>query len=1095
MGRNGMGVIVAVLALLWAGSVSAQGASTTGQIRGQVMAEDGQPITGASIIATNSETGLQRSTISNDRGLYMIMLLPPGRYAVRVEMLGYAEQTADEVRVSLGQASTVNFEMTTEAVEIEGINVQARRGEIDVTDGSVAQLVSEEEIEGLPALGRDFTNFIELSGLVSPDPANSTGGQFSIAGQRASQTNLQIDGVDANNSFFGENRGGSRIPFVFSLESIREFQVIANGFDVEFGSYTGGVVNVITRGGGNEFEGTAYANYQSDALTANTFDGDPVAEYQVSQFAGRISGPIVKDKAHFLLSVDAQREREPQLSITQQRFAPGADNADPATFEAVGRFFDLLESQYGVVGPQSTYGTFQTTDDVISVFGRIDWTINPDHRLSLRHNFAHYSNDNEWNQIFDFEYGQSRAEEFKDISNSFVAELQSVFGPRTFNVFRMQASSESRPRNGKDLRPALEVQLPGGGYIGYGGTFAAFQNDLEELKLQAINNFTHVMGDHTLKIGGNGIFTHIENQFILEGAGTYNFRDMDAFAAFRPSSFERNIRQGGGVPFAEFDVLEWGIYAQDEWRVTPKLTATLGLRYDLQTFLQDPDRVLAAERAFGVNTGIAPTDNDNVSPRLALAYDFSGNGTSVIRGGMGYFYGRVPYVLGGNVQSTVRPVVTVNCTGSIVDGDPNAPPSVQDYGQWGKDGNDNPSSCAQTTVASGIPEFTFWNDDFEFPETFKANIGYSAEFGDRTQLSVDALYSQSSLLYTVRNLNLRDVQFTLDNEGERRIFQPGSVFDPAAGDPTSNTLNSRRNLELGDVFVNYNDGRARSFSLTTEVAHILDDDALDFLRIDDVQVRGSYTYTRSYDNSSYSCCTASAGYTNPTVGAFGPNDIGGVGDTDKAWGPSDFTRDHTFITSVSAKLPLGIKVAGFWRLQSGRPWTPEVSGDLNGDGVRFNDRPFVFDPADLPLTATGAQADTMRAVYEQVLANNSCAGDHVGEIVPRNTCRYPWFNRIDLRLARSFDTLEGQRAELQLDLFNVLNGLNSDWGQLMGVFSRNRNLLVPERYNENTGQIEYTVPYTVNEAGEAVPTFGRVEAIGVNLTLQFQARIGLKYYF
>lgn len=1087
MDRYGLKLALAVVALLWATSLSGQGASTTGQIRGQVMGDNGQPVSTASVVAVNTETGLQRNTMTNERGLYMIMLLPPGRYDVRVEMLGYAEQVEEDVRVSLGQAATVNFDLTTEALELEGISVRARRGEIDVTDGSVVQLVSEEEIEALPALGRDFTNFIQLSGLVAPDPANTTGGQFSIAGQRASQTNLQIDGVDANNAFFGENRGGSRIPFVFSLESIREFQVIANGFDVEFGNYTGGVVNVITRGGENEFEGTAYANYQSDALTGQTFDGEDVAEYQVSQFAARLSGPIVRDKAHFLLSVDAQREREPQLSITQGRYAPESENADPDRYAAVGRFFDLLENQYGIQSPESTYGSFQTTDDVISVFGRVDWALNDDHRLSLRHNFASYSNDNEWNQIFDFEYGQSRAEEFRDISNSFVAELQSVLGPQTFNVFRVQAASEVRPRNGKDLRPALEVRLPGGGFIGYGGTFAAFQNDLEEWKIQAIDNFTHVVGDHTLKVGANGIYTHIANQFILEGAGVYNFQDMDAFAAYRPSSFERNIRQGGGIPFAEFDVLEWSVYAQDEWQVTPKFTATYGLRYDLQSFLDEPQRVLTAERAFGVTTGIAPTDSDNISPRLTMAYDFSGNGTAVLRGGVGYFYGRVPYVLGGNVQSTVRPVVTVQCTGSLAEGDANAPPSVQDYGSWGSDGNDNPDGCAGTTVASGIPEYTFWNDNFEFPETFKANIGWSQEIGARTKLSIDALFSQSSLLYTVRNLNLRDVQLTLDNEGGRQVFQPGTVFDPSAGDPTANEINSRRNLELAEVFVNYNDGRSRSLSLTTEAAHVVNEK---------LQVRGSYTYTSSYDNSSYSCCTASSGYTDPTVGAYGPNDIGGMGDTDKAWGPSDFTRNHTFIASVNATMPLDVKVAGFWRLQSGRPWTPEASGDLNGDGVRFNDRPYVFTPDDLPLSVTGAQADTMRAVYAQMLEENACAGDYAGQIVPRNTCRYPWFNRLDVRLSRSFETLSDQRLEVQVDMFNVLNGINNEWGRFMGVFSRNRNLLIPETYDEVAGQTLYTVPFRRDEdTGEAIPTFGTVEAIGDNLTLQFQARIGIKYYF
>jgi hypothetical protein len=696
----------------------------------------------------------------------------------------------------------------------------------------------------------------------------------------------------------------------------------------------------------------------------------------------------------------------------------------------------------------------------------------------VRHNFANYSNDNEWSHIYDYEYGQSRAEEYKDVSHSFVTELQSVFGEHTFNVARFQFSDESRPRNGKDLRPEILVGLSEGQSIGYGGTYAAYQNDLAERKLQFIDNLTHVFGDHTVKIGVNAIHTNVFNQFILEGAGAYYFPDLNAFRNMQPSSYTRNIRQGGGIPESDFNVLEWGVYAQDEWLVTPRLTATLGLRYDVQSFLDDPERVPLAERAFGagLETGIAPTDNNNISPRLALAYDLAGNGSSVLRAGIGYFYGRVPYVVGGNVMSTVRPVVEVSCSGDP--GDPDAPPSPSDYGSWGTAGNDNPSGCAGTTVASGIPEYTFWNEDFQFPETLKANVGFETEIGDRTRISVDLLFSQSTKLYTVRNLNMRDVQFSLENEGGRRIFQPMEVFDPSVTDQVATEQRTRRNLDIGNVFVNYNDGRARSLVANVEAAYNLSED---------IQIRGSYTYTNSKDNSSYSCCTASSGFSDPTVGAYGPNDIGGFGATERAWGPSDFTRDHTMILSVDATTVFGVQLGAFWRLQSGRPWTPEARGDLNGDGVLYNDRPFVFATEDLPLDPSlePEAAAEARADYQKVLDENACVGDYVGQIIPRNTCRYPWFNRLDLRVSRSFRTFEGQRAQLQIDLFNVLNGINSDWGKFTGVFAADRNLLLPQGYDRETGQSYYDVP----------SSFGRQRTIGDNLQLQFQARIGLKYYF
>ena len=1042
---------------------------TTGSIRGQVTDEARLPLASAIVIATNTETGFNRQTVAGDDGLYAVPLLPPGIYTVRVQLIGYRPRDFTGVRVALGSRVTVNATLALADVRLEAVEVRADATGIDVTDGSVTQLVSQEEIEALPSLGRDFTDFIRLSGLVAPNPEETTGGKFSVAGARPSQTNLQIDGVDANSGFFGENRGGSRIPFSFSLESIREFQVVTNGFDVEYGNYAGAVVNVVTRGGTNEFEGTGYVNFRSDALTSDDFAGRSAADYEVIQYSARASGPLRRDRAFFLVSLDGQRRREPQLPLTREAFLAAGDQA---TADSVSRFLSILENQYGIADPGPGYAPFQTTNDVLTLFGRLDWTLNPRHRLTLRHNYSNYNNDNEFNEFFDFIYGRSRAELLEDVANSFVSELQSVLGARAFNLFRFQYANEKRPRQGHELRPALTVTLGTGQQAGYGGTFASFQNRLEERKIQLVDNLTLGLGRHTLKLGANAIFTNIKNQFILSGAGEYRFANLADFAAFQPSSFVRNVRSDGLVPFADFGIAEWALYAQDQWSVTPRLTATAGLRWDVQSYLDDPGRVVTAEAAFGVASGVAPVDDNNLSPRLTLAYDLKGDGRSVLRAGAGYFYGRVPYVVGGNVQQTVLPVLTLTCSGSIADGDPDAPPDPSPYGTWSPGGNNNPAACAGAGGVGGVPTYTFWNPDFEYPETFKANVGHERAIGRRTRLAVDLIYSRSTKLYTVRNVNLRDPQFTLDNEGGRRVFQPADVFSPAG-----TSTNYLRNTEFADVYVNYNDGQARAVALTLEGSHRLGQRTT---------VRASYTYVNSYDNSSYSCCTANAGYTNPNVGAFGPNEIGGVGDDQRAWGPSDFTRNHTAVLTVSGRLPLGIAASAFLRFQTGNAWTPEQSGDLNGDGIRFNDRPFVFRPEDLPLATTDPVVDdSLRALYAGYLAGRPCVGDYVGRIIPRNSCRFPSQTRLDLRLSKSFNTVRGQRAEIQLDLFNVLNGINSDWGAYRGVFSANRNLLTPESYDPATNRIVYSVPLN----------FGREEPIGTNLLLQFQAQIGARYYF
>lgn len=1070
--RVAVAVLVAAVAAtgLGAASAHAQGA-TTGTIVGQVTGDAGEPLAGVHVTAVDMGTGFERSSTSSQAGRFIIRMLPPGTYRIQTQMIGYQSADTEGVRVTIGQTATVNIRMDPQAVEVEGISVIGTREDINVRQGGVAQHVSLEEIETLPSLGRDFTDFIALSGLVAPNPETSTGGQFSIGGARPSQTNLQIDGVDANNSFFGENRGGSRIPFAFSLESIREFQVVTNGFDVEYGNYSGGIVNVVTRGGRNDFEGVAYANMRHDALTASDFSGEAPQDYSVMQYAGRISGPILHDRLHYLVSLDGQRRREPQQSISPDYYLD-RESPDTERAGALERFYSILEQQYGIENAAGRYDRFQTTNDVLTLFSRLDWTINNSHRLSARYNVSDFENDNEGAS---FRFGNTNAERFAGTSHSVVGELNSVLGPNTFNVARMQFSFEDRPRSGHELRPALRVQIGGGEEIGYGGAGLAFRNLMEERKLQLINNFTHALGSHTLKLGGNVIYTGILNQFIRAGSGEFRFSSLDDFEAFQPASFSRVLRVDGEVPRAEFDVMELGLYAQDEWQATPRLTATFGLRWDTQEFMDDPSPVLDVERAFGpsLETGIAPVDRNNLSPRFSLAYDLDGNGGAVIRGGVGYFYGRIPYVLGGNVHQTELPVVELNCTGSLAEGEAHAPPVPSNYASWSTGGTDNPFSCLGSGGATPVPEYAFWNEDFEYPETFKANVGYERMLGDQTRMSLDLIYSHSSKLYTVRNINLRDAQFALENEGGRRVYQPEAVYDP-----TSNAGNAHlRNTDFSNIFVTYNDGQARGGSATFEVTRQFGEGA---------NVRGSYTYNRSFDNSSFSCCTAYAGWTDPSVGAYGPNEIGNIGDTDRAWGASDYTRNHTFILSGSTELPLGIEANVFFRANSGNPWNAEQNGDLNGDGIRYNDRLFVFSPEDLPLaTDDPEEAAQQRELYAQHLSDYACVSDYEGQILERNTCRTPWFNRLDLRLTRAFPTVGGQRAELQVDLFNVLNGLNSDWGRYMYVPGPNRNLLFPRGYDAEEGRIEY----------EVSESFGQTDMLGFDLMLQFQAQIGLRYYF
>ncbi len=302
---------------------------------------------------------------------------------------------------------------------------------------------------------------------------------------------------------------------------------------------------------------------------------------------------------------------------------------------------------------------------------------------------------------------------FKDRVLTTVAELNSDFGGNAFNTMRFQYSNEGRPREANPdggYLPQLSVTLGTGQSIAFGGDGVLFRNRLDERKLQLIDNFTLRRGAHTFKVGTNNILSSTENTFWLNGNGSFTFDSLGAFRRGTPSRYTRSQRacptaltvnaQGEqvvcpqpDVPVAAFDVLEWSLYAQDEWQLTDRLVATAGLRYGATTFRDQPDRLAELESSFDVRTGVVP-DFSGISPRLSLAYNLGG-GEQVLRGGVGYLIGRAPAVLAGNVFQTEKQFRQLTCTGAGV-------PTV-DVPAWlgAPEGQANPAACRGTAGAAG----------------------------------------------------------------------------------------------------------------------------------------------------------------------------------------------------------------------------------------------------------------------------------------------------------------------------------------------------------------------------------------------------------
>ena len=1082
--------VLLAAALLGAPPLVAQQQLTTGTLVGRITDRERRPVAGAAITLRNEATGVIRHVIADERGRYVVPLIPAGGpWSLTVESIGYGTVEQSGLRVGAGEVLTRDVELVTTPVAVAAIEVNVA-GIRAVERGGIVERVTERQMARLPVRGRGFTEFLNLSPLVSAQPEVETGGRFAVGGARASGTSLQVDGVDTNNLFFAESQGSARSPFAYSLESIGEIQLITNGFDVEYGNYQGGIVNAITRSGTNERAGTAFLFHRDAALTANDFAGRSAAGFRTSQFGLALSGPVVRDRLHWFLALDLQERRVPvEAASIEGTGVRAAEHA--AVVQALGNV-------YGLADPGRWFGSFSDVEDNAVAFLRLDWNLSADHRLTLRYNGSRFFRRFDGLDRYD---AITSSAGFTDRVSATVAELNSVLGSRVTHSLRLQHSREDRPRTphvAGGYLPRIDVDnLTGenGGTVrlSLGGDDQRFRNRLEETKLQLVDNLTWRLGRHTLKLGTSDILSATRHENWVSGNGTYLFPNETGLAARDPVSFSRLARacpvpltanRAGetvicpepDVPVARFDAVEWSAYVQDEWRLTDRLTLVGGVRWGGTRLDRRPGAVPGLESAFGVSSTVVPSFR-GLSPRMAFSWESGDDASRVLRGGAGLLTGRAPLVLAGNAFETERPLLRVFC-------ERESAPTL-DIAELlaAPRGLANPAACRSGSQRTGRPQYTVFAEDFALPRTLKANIGWETRLGADTRVSIDLLHSRTSRNFHVTDLNLAPPRFRLryeiacDGCDGRPVFVP-LIFGPLVYTPRKAAGVPRlRDTGFDRVFRVTSDGEARATSVLVEVQHLFGDR---------LEVAARYAHNRAFDNSSFSCCTSHDGFSlEPTAGD--PSFIGDPGDGGPGtWGPSATERRHVLVASALASAPFGFRIDAVLRIQSGVPWTPIVAGDLNGDGEDRNDRPWLGRGL-----ALASAADS--ALWQNLLDDDPCLRHQVGLIAGRNTCRNPWWNALDLRLSREFAIWRLHKAELSLDFYNVLNGLSSTMGQYAVVYGERRVLLSAVQYRPpaSPGEIEpdaEKVIYRVN------PGFGRLRPIGFD-PLQFQAQLGLRYRF
>src|SRR5215510_15152723 len=381
---------------------------TTGVIQGTVLDPSGAVIAGADVVANNLETGTQATQQTDSDGRFVLLSLPPGRYAVTVTKSGFGKFVQKDVELTVGQAislrPTMKVSSQAETVEVVGTPT------IDTSKTESSTTLNDRTLTTTPILGRKFEDFLTLTPGVSivqgPD-----GDEISFAGQRGIFNNISLDGGDYNNGFFGEQMGGQRAAVDITLDAVKEFQVVPTGANAEFGHTAGAVVNVVTKSGTNDVHGSVFHYQRLEGLTSDTSDGKPLTDFHREQFGGTVGGPVTRDRAFYFMAFEGIRENllRPNLSepigaacpVSAPTLAANealiAGSADCQRLALINFFQTTRNSPEGQ--------PVQHTINNNAILGKVDWILSSHNNLSASYNFDYSKNRN---QTFDVaSYGTS----------------------------------------------------------------------------------------------------------------------------------------------------------------------------------------------------------------------------------------------------------------------------------------------------------------------------------------------------------------------------------------------------------------------------------------------------------------------------------------------------------------------------------------------------------------------------------------------------------------------------------------------------------------------------------------------------------------
>jgi len=974
--------IVLSLLLSALASVAAFGQATaSGTIEGTVVDNSQAVVVGAQVVATFKATGVTRTATTNETGTYRFDFVPAGTYQIKVSKTGFASWT-QTTELLIGQTATVNASLKLGSAS-ETVEVTDAAPIVDLTKTSVSVDITPSEVQNLPLVGRDAANLAYLAPGVkaadSYDPTKQRYAILSINGSDGRNVNLTVNGVDNK-----DNTVGGPV-MQLPLEAVQEFQISTQRFSAENGRSQGAAINVITKSGSNSYHGSVFGYFRNNALDLDekipNGDGSTTTsqnpDYSRQFFGGSVGGPIKKDKLFGFFAIERQRESQ------------GLAEDPKAYSELVLAKNAGLAADPAQVVPTPFYETRYN--------GRMDYNINSRNSAYLSYSSqANNSLNDQSNGTFDLTEGNFTVNHLQ-IAN---LTLNSQISNTSVNQFTFGWQYWNNLIDSTTKVPL--VTFPNAQF----GTNVNVPQQSYQRKWQFKDDYSKTIGNHTLKAGIDFIYNPVEGGFFesnstLEIDFTQNPDVILGNPTLYPQGFGTaglvgSMAYANGDPYFLVATKQLGLYAQDDWKVTPRLTVNLGLRWD-RDFNALGESLVTQSRTYqelvALNSPISNPwvaklphdDTKDFSPRIGFAYDLTGAGKHVVRGGFGLYYGNSFQNIPLFMEQQANPTIFQGVLSLSSPTDP-VPGTGLTLGQWQYGISPLPTLPAPSTQLASGSVGRLIDPNYRNPVAEEFNLGYTYAVNNGTAVEVE--YTHVLGLHENKTFNLdQKVPQGLTGTGDVNLVRPLDAAFAASGLPE---LASVRD----DASVNRNRYDGINFSYRQRMSH-------------NFTLNANYTlaWAYGYDTGGGIGAAAFRNYARNSYDLLAPYE----------WGPTSNDERHHITLSGVVQLPMGFQFAPILQFGSARPYNLTNSANtINTGGGTSN---AVVVPVNNP-TNFFAYAGNNVGAQDCFYLTNNCT------IAKFDPVRGDAFFQLDTRLSKSFKIGEKMNLQIVAQAFNLTNRAN-----------------------------------------------------------------------